>query len=106
MQTLPRPVNAASGVYDSCPIKRHRSTKAEIARRRDSLYDIVSGMQPMTVRQDITYDPFLGSGTTLVACEQLGRICYGMEIEPSYVAIILERATEMNMKPRLVRDVV
>lgn len=63
-------------------------------------------IEPMTVRQDITYDPFLGSGTTLVACEQLGRICYGMEIEPSYVAIILERATEMNMKPRLVQHVV
>jgi hypothetical protein len=38
-------------LYEPNPIKRHRSTKAEIARRRDGLYDIVSGMQPMTVRQ-------------------------------------------------------
>jgi DNA modification methylase len=37
------------------------------------------------------YDPFLGSGTTMVAAEQLGRICYGMEIEPKYVAVTLER---------------
>lgn len=37
------------------------------------------------------YDPFLGSGTTLIACEQLGRMCYGMEIEPRYVDVIVER---------------
>jgi DNA modification methylase len=34
---------------------------------------------------DGVYDPFLGSGTTLIACEQLGRRCFGMEIEPGYV---------------------
>jgi DNA modification methylase len=37
------------------------------------------------------YDPFLGSGTTLIAADQLGRQCYGMEISPKYCQIILER---------------
>lgn len=37
------------------------------------------------------YDPFLGSGTTVIAAEQLGRRCYGMEIEPRYVDIALVR---------------
>ncbi len=37
------------------------------------------------------YDPFLGSGTTLIAAEQLGRTCYGIEIEPRYVDVILKR---------------
>lgn len=36
-------------------------------------------------------DPFLGSGTTLIAADQLGRICYGMEIEPKYCQVIIER---------------
>ena len=36
-------------------------------------------------------DPFLGSGTTLVACEQLGRTCYGMEISPQYCQVIIDR---------------
>ena len=36
-------------------------------------------------------DPFLGSGTTLIACEKLDRICYGMEIEPRYVDVALKR---------------
>lgn len=36
-------------------------------------------------------DPFLGSGTTLIAADQLHRKCYGLEISPQYVAVILER---------------
>lgn len=37
------------------------------------------------------YDPFLGSGTTLIAAEQLGRRCYGMEISPQYCDVIVTR---------------
>ena len=40
---------------------------------------------------DIVYDPFLGSGTTMVAAQQLGRICYGIEISPQYCQIIIDR---------------
>ena len=40
--------------------------------------------------QDV-YDPYLGSGTTLIACEKLNRICYGMEIEPKYCDVIIQR---------------
>lgn len=40
---------------------------------------------------DAVYDPFLGSGTTLIACEAEGRVCYGLEIDPVYVDIILAR---------------
>ena len=37
------------------------------------------------------YDPFIGSGTTIIAAETLGRRCYGMELEPRYVQVSLER---------------
>lgn len=40
---------------------------------------------------DIVYDPFLGSGTTLVAAQTEGRICYGMELDPAYVDVCVER---------------
>jgi hypothetical protein len=43
----------------------------------------------------LVYDAFIGSGTTIVAAEQTGRICYGMEIEPKYVAVTLERLAGM-----------
>ena len=36
-------------------------------------------------------DPFLGSGTTLMACESLNRTCYAIEISPAYVAVALQR---------------
>jgi DNA modification methylase len=40
---------------------------------------------------ELIYDPFLGSGTTLIAAEQLGRKCYGMEISPAYCDVIVKR---------------
>ena len=40
------------------------------------------------------WDGYLGSGSTLVACEKTGRICYGLEIEPIYVDVILNRYTD------------
>jgi DNA modification methylase len=39
----------------------------------------------------IVYEPFAGSGTTLIACESLNRKCYAIEISPEYTAICLER---------------
>lgn len=44
------------------------------------------------------YDPFLGSGTTLIACEQLGRRCFGLEVEPRYVDVALVRWQTMTGK--------
>jgi DNA modification methylase len=40
---------------------------------------------------EVVYDPFLGSGTTLVAAETLGRRCYGLEIDPRYCQLVIER---------------
>jgi DNA modification methylase len=40
---------------------------------------------------DIVLDPFLGSGTTLMAAEKTDRICYGIELDPKYVDVIIRR---------------
>ncbi len=40
---------------------------------------------------DVVLDAFLGSGTTLVACERLGRRCYGVEVGPRYVEVAVRR---------------
>jgi DNA modification methylase len=48
-------------------------------------------------------EPFSGSGTTLVACEQLGRRCRAMEISPSYVAVAIQRWVDAtNKTPELI----
>lgn len=44
-----------------------------------------------TAKGEGVYDPFLGSGTTLIAAEQLDRICYGIELSPAYCDIIVKR---------------
>jgi DNA modification methylase len=49
------------------------------------------------------YEPFSGSGTTLIACEQLGRKCRAIEISPAYVAVALQRWADATGKtPKLV----
>ncbi len=42
------------------------------------------------------YDPFLGSGTTLIACERMGRKCRAVEIAPGYVAVALQRWVDLT----------
>ena len=42
------------------------------------------------------YDPFLGSGSTLIACEKTNRKCYGMEIDPHYCDVIVKRWEEFT----------
>ena len=59
-------------------------------------------LQRTVKRKGIVYDPFGGSGTTMVACEQLGRLCRMIEIEPKYVAVILERMATLGLEPSLI----
>ena len=42
----------------------------------------------------IVLDPFLGSGSTMIACEQTGRICYGIELDEKFADVIVNRFVE------------
>ena len=44
-----------------------------------------------TAKGGLVVEPFLGSGTTLIAAEQVGRTCYGMELSPAYCDVIVKR---------------
>ena len=52
----------------------------------------------MTNTNDVIADCFLGSGTTLIACEKTGRKCYGMEIDPHYCDVIVKRWEQFTGK--------
>ncbi len=68
---------------------------------RPSASDLHPTMKPISLivyaiansskQDDIVLDTFLGSGSTLIACEQTNRICYGMELDPKYVDVIRKR---------------
>lgn len=73
--------NAFGGAKDD--LKLHPTVKP-VAMLRDAILDV-------TRRGDIVLDCFLGSGSTLVACELTGRVCHGIEIEEKYCDITIKR---------------
>jgi hypothetical protein len=55
---------------------------------------------------DMVYEPFLGSGTTLIACERLGRKCRAVEISPAYCAVAIQRWVDMTGgEPVILEDI-
>jgi DNA modification methylase len=55
---------------------------------------VMSNIQACAKKDDLVLDLFLGSGSTLIASEKTGRICYGMELDPKYIDVIVERYCE------------
>jgi site-specific DNA-methyltransferase (adenine-specific) len=49
-----------------------------------------------SVASDLIYEPFTGSGTTMVAAHQLNRKCYGMELDPKYCQVIIDRMHKLD----------
>jgi len=49
-------------------------------------------------RGELVYDPFLGSGTTLAAAELTERVCYGIELDPKYVDVVVQRWQQLTGK--------
>jgi len=49
-----------------------------------------------TKGEDIVYDPFLGSGSTLIAAQTTSRICYGMELDPRFADVIVQRYVDLT----------
>jgi DNA modification methylase len=53
---------------------------------------------------DSVYDPFLGSGTTIIAAEMTGRACYAIEIDPVYVDVAIARWQNFTGKRAAILD--
>jgi DNA modification methylase len=54
-----------------------------------------------TISDDTVFDPFMGSGTTAVACIQMGRNFIGCEMNPTYFAIAEKRIAEAQLQIRM-----
>jgi len=94
----PQRVNYSSDTYQH---KFGDSEVTEFGSKKGKEYSLHPTVKPLWIvrdlvekiskRGDIIEDPFGGSGTTLIACEQTGRICYMMEIDPVYCDVIVNR---------------
>ena len=63
---------------------------------------VADAIQDVTRRGELVLDIFLGSGTTLIAAERTGRRCRGIDIDPAYVDVAVDRWTAMTGRaPRL-----
>ncbi len=60
--------------------------------------------RPIRNHEGDVYDPFLGSGTTMVAAHQLHRRCYGLEIDPKYCQVIIDRMLKLDPALTITRN--
>jgi len=72
-------------------IKYDRPSKSKLHPTMKPVGLVEYLMKNSSKQEDIILDPFLGSGTTLIACEKQSRICYGVELDPKYCDVIIKR---------------
>lgn len=77
--------NEVAGVV----VKRPRDSKLHPTMKPVELIGLL--LRHSTLQGDVVLDPFGGSGTTLIACEQMGRRCVMNELDPVYVDVIMAR---------------
>ena len=78
------------------PVTGHGTQKPVELMRRPILNHTEPG--------DSVYDPFLGSGTTLVAAEMTGRSCFGLDIDPRYADVVVRRWQELTGKTAILES--
>jgi DNA modification methylase len=68
-----------------------------LKRKKNTLHPTMKPVELITMALEdqkdkkTIYDGFLGSGSTIIACEKMDRICYGMELDPKYCDVIIKR---------------
>jgi len=78
-----------------------RATKNEFHPTQKPVELVARAINNSSKSGDNILDLFLGSGSTLIACEQTDRTCYGMELDPKYVDVIRKRYAKFTNKNEL-----
>ena len=72
-------------------IKEKRPTRSDLHPTMKPVALCAKLIQNSSKRGENIFDPFCGSGSTLMACEETGRVCYAMELDPVYADVIITR---------------
>ena len=75
-----------------------RRASVTLTSSEDALLDLSN-------RSDTVVDPFLGSGSTLIAAEKTGRVCRGVELDPLYVDVIVRRYEAATGNPAVLVEI-
>lgn len=82
----------------------NRPTKADLHPTMKPIDLVEELLSHGSQRNMIVYEPFCGSGTTLIACENKGRICYAIELEPAYCDVIVKRWQDLTGKKAILES--
>jgi DNA modification methylase len=93
-------VNAADGASDAWLIS-HDDTAGNGHPTPKPIELGVRAIENSSAPGDIVLDLFLGGGFTAIAAAKTGRACYGMELDPKYLAVTLEGLKKLGLKPHL-----
>jgi DNA modification methylase len=83
-----------SNVYSEAPQKNNEYSSVHAATFPIHLPEFVIGK--LMDKSEAVVDCFMGTGTTMVAAHQLKRKCYGMELDPKYCQVIIDRMTKLD----------
>ena len=61
-------------------------------------------IENVSIKNNLVLDLFLGSGSTMVASHQLKRKCYGMELDPKYCQVIIDRMKKLDPSLEIKRN--
>ncbi len=80
-----------STVWDIPTVHRTAGTSDDAITDHSTQKPVECMARPLRNHEGDVYDPFVGSGTTIIAAEQTGRRCFAMDIDPVYVQMAIER---------------
>lgn len=86
------------GEFDKSIWEIPKPQKSDLHPTMKPIRLIANCLQNNTLENDLVLDLFGGSGSTLIACEQLNRTCYMMELDPKYCDVIIKRWEKLTGK--------
>jgi DNA modification methylase len=92
------------GPTDECTVWEIESNANGVKSEHPTQKPVECMQRPIRNHQGSVYDPFMGSGTTLLAADREDRTFCGAEVDPKYLAVALERCSNTGLDVNLIED--